>query len=395
MQILSSKEWSIENKIANLKMLVGAKIGNYTSWLIVVDNVTTLSSVHVYLPQSGNEAWARGQLLITTQDTTSIPLESSLVNHVSVSKGMEPDDASCLLAKLSGIADGELGLEVARKLDYQPLALAGAAVFVKSIREDKIKRRFGWDEYLKLLEKGKRERTEHTLADKNSAYPNTMTKAITLVAETQVKSDKFVKDLFSLLSICAPQPLNVNVAINYIAKANEHFDEEDKDLIHMTFRGCSLLLLEEQKDDTFIRVHQVVHDAIKLVMSGYQGSQTSEIVSAAVASFNQFIVEIPPENRRLDTINIIPHIDSLHIIIDQCLSTERLFQVQGIAEKFKNLGEIAEFTVNLSSVRDASQFSNGCWASTTLTSQPATLRYLQFTKTYGTLKRRRSVSKRL
>ena len=340
MQILSSKEWSIDNKIANLKMLVGAKISNYTSWLIVVDNVTTLSSVHVHLPQSGNEAWARGQLLITTQDTTSIPLESSLVNHISVSKGMEPDDASCLLAKLSGIADGELGLEVARKLDYQPLALAGAAVFVKSIRQDKIKRHFGWDEYLKLLEKGKRETTEHTLADKNSAYPNTMTKAITLAVETQVKSDKFVKDLFSLLSICAPQPLNVNVAINYIAKANEHFDEEDKDLIHMTFRGCSLLLLEEQKDGTFIRVHQVVHDAIKLVMSGYQGSQTSEIVSAAVASFNQFIVEIPPENRRLDTMNIIPHIDSLHIVIDQCLSTERLFQVQGIAEKFKNLGEI-------------------------------------------------------
>ena len=340
MQILSSKEWSIDNKIANLKTLVGAKISNYTSWLIVVDNVTTLSSVHVYLPQSGNEAWARGQLLITTQDTTSIPLESALVNHISVSKGMEPDDASCLLAKLSGIADGELGLEVARKLDYQPLALAGAAVFVKSIRQNKIKRHFGWDEYLKLLEKGKRETTEHTLADKNSAYPNTMTKAITLAVETQVKSDKFVKDLFSLLSICAPQPLNVNVAINYIAKANEHFDEEDKDLIHMTFRGCSLLLLEEQRDGTFIRVHQVVHDAIKLVMSGYQGSQTSEIVSAAVASFNQFIVEIPPENRRLDTMNIIPHIDSLHIVIDQCLSTERLFQVQGIAEKFKNLGEI-------------------------------------------------------
>ena len=341
MQILSSKDWSIDKKIANLKMLVGAKISNYTSWLIVVDNVTTLSSVHVHLPQSGNEAWARGQLLITTQDKTSIPLESSLVNHISVSKGMEPDDASCLLAKLSGIAEGELGLEAARKLDYQPLALAGASVFVKSIRQDKIKRHFGWDEYLKLLEKGKRERIEHTLADKNSAYPNTMTKAITIAVETQVKSDKFVKDLFSLLSICAPQPLNVNVATNYIVKANEHFDEEDKDLIHMTFGGCSLLLLEEQKDDTFVRVHQVVHDAIKLVMSGYQGSQTSEIVSAAVASFNQFIVEIPPANRRLDTINIIPHIDSLHIVIDQCLlSTERLFQVQGIAEKFQNLGEI-------------------------------------------------------
>ena len=333
MQILSSKEWSIDNKIANLKTLVGAKISNYTSWLIVVDNVTTLSSVHVYLPQSGNEAWARGQLLITTQDTTSIPLESSLVNHISVSKGMEPDDASCLLAKLSGIADGELGLEVARKLDYQPLALAGAAVFVKSIRQDKIKRHFGWDEYLKLLEKGKRETTEHTLADKNSAYPNTMTKAVTLAVERQVTSDKAMRELFSLLSICGPEPLNVDVAINYIAK-----EEEDKDLIHTTF-GCSLLLLEEQEDGTFIRVHQVVHDAIKLVMSGYQGSQTSYIVSAAVASFNQFIFEIPPENRRLDTMHIIPHINALITLIDS-FSTERLFQVQGISEKLKNLGEI-------------------------------------------------------
>ena len=333
MQILSSKEWSIDNKIANLKMLVGAKISHYTSWLIVVDNVTTLSSVHVHLPQSGNEAWARGQLLITTQDTTSIPLESSLVNHISVSKGMEPDDASCLLAKLSGIADGELGLEVARKLDYQPLALAGAAVFVKSIRQDKIKRHFGWDEYLKLLEKGKRETTEHTLADKNSAYPNTMTKAVTLAVERQVTSDKAVRELFSLLSICGPEPLNVDVAINYIAK-----EEEDKDLIHTTF-GCSLLLLEEQEDGTFIRVHQVVHDAIKLVMSGYQGSQTSYIVSAAVASFNQFIFEIPPENRRLDTMHILPHINALITLIDS-FSTERLFQVQGISEKLKNLGEI-------------------------------------------------------
>ena len=333
MQILSSKEWSIENKITNLKMLVEAKICNYTSWLIVVDNVTTFSSVHVYLPQSGNEAWARGQLLITTQDTTSIPLESSLVNHISVSKGMEPDDASCLLAKLSGIGDGQLGLEVARKLDYQPLALAGAAVFVKSIRQEKIKRHFGWDEYLKLLEKGKRETTEHTLANKNSTYPNTMTKAVTLAVERQVKFDKVVRELFRLLSICGPQPLNVDVAINYIAK-----EEEDKDLSHMTF-GCSLLLLEEQKDGTFIRVHQVVHDAIKLVMSGYQESQASYIVSAAVASFNQFIFQIPPENRRLNTMHIIPHINSLITLIDS-FSTERLFQVEGISEKLKNLGEI-------------------------------------------------------
>ena len=343
MQTLSYKEWSIGDKISHLKMLIEAKISHYTSWLMIVDNVTTLSSVRVHLPQSGNEAWARGQLLITTQDTTSIPLESSLVNHVSVSKGMEPDDASCLLAKLSGITDGELGAGVAQKLDYQPLALAGAAVFVKNIRQDKASMHFGWKEYLKLLEKGKRQVTEHTLAGKNSAaYPNTMTKAITLAVETQVKSDKFVKDLFSLLSLCTPQPLNVDVAIDYIAKANENFDKEDKELIRMTLSSCSLLLLEEQKNGSFIRVHKVVHDSIKSVMSGYQNSQKSKIVSQAVDSLNQFIVETQlGENRRLETMNVIPHITSLITVIDQLFSRESIFQVEGMsAQKFKNLGEI-------------------------------------------------------
>ena len=44
---------------------------------------------------------------------------------------MEPNDARSLLSKLSGIPDSELVGTVVQNLDYQPLALAGAAVFVK------------------------------------------------------------------------------------------------------------------------------------------------------------------------------------------------------------------------------------------------------------------------
>ena len=69
---LSSKDSTVEEKITSLKMLVAAKIKCYTSWLLVVDNVITVSSVHVYLPRFENEAWARGLLLITTQDTINI-----------------------------------------------------------------------------------------------------------------------------------------------------------------------------------------------------------------------------------------------------------------------------------------------------------------------------------
>ena len=198
-ETLSSKDSTVDERITSLKMLVAVKITCYKSWLLVVDNVTTISSVHVHLPQFENEAWGRGQLLITTQDTTSIPSESSFVNHISASKGMEPNDACSLLSKLSGILDSELVGTVAQRLDYQPLALAGSAVFVKEIRRNKVSTDFGWGEYLKILEKGKRQNTENTLVDTNPVYPNSMTKSITLAVETLMRSDKFQKHLFTFL----------------------------------------------------------------------------------------------------------------------------------------------------------------------------------------------------
>ena len=345
MQTLSSKDWNIEEKIANLKMLIAAKIGCYASWLMVVDNVTKLTFVHDHLPQSGTETWARGQLLITTQDTKSIPLKSSFINHISVSQGMNPYDATSLLAKLSGVFDNDLAENVAQKLDYQPLALAGAAVFVKDIRQDKASKHFGWDEYLKILETGKRETTEDTLADTNPVYPNTMTTTITLAVKTQVKSDKFFEHLFKFLSLCAPQPLNVDIAVSYLINVLEHVDKGDKEQIRRRFRRCSLLLLEEEEDGCYyIRVHQVVHDAMKWVMSEYQENQSFKVVSEAVTSLNKFIVTIPPKNRAMDTMHIIPHVSALIVPIDTVIMAENMSQVlvQDISEKLSNLGGICK-----------------------------------------------------
>ena len=344
METLSSKDSTVEEKITSLKMLVAVKINCYESWLLVVDNVTNMSSVHVNLPQFGNKACARGQLLITTQDTTSIPSESSFVNHISASKGMEPNDARSLLSKLSGIPDSELVGTVAQRLDYQPLALAGAAVFVKEIRQDKVSTHFGWEEYLKILEKGKRQKTENTLVDTNPIYPNSMTKAITLAVETLMRSDKVQKHLFTFLALCAPRPLNVDIAVSYIMNAHEEFDEADKELIRMRLKRSSLLLFQDDEGGCFIRLHQVVHDAIKTVAKEYAESQTDEVVSGVITAFNKFIVATPPENERLNTRHIAPHLKALTTVTDKVLLRDNFFQVHDkeISEKCKNLGNICK-----------------------------------------------------
>ena len=343
MEILSSKDWEVEEKITHLKMLIAVKVSCYTSWLLVVDNVSNMSSVDVHLPQTAIDTWARGQMLITTQDMTSVPPVFSFVSHISVGKGMEPVDACSLLVKLSGIQD-DVVTKVAEKLDYQPLALASAAVFLNEIRRAEESTHFGWKEYLKMLKDGKRETSEDTLAHTNLMYPTTMTEAINLAVKTLMRSDELLKHIFTFLSLCAPEQLNVDIVISYIIKVLETCDEADKEQICSRLRRCSLLLFEDNQGGYFIHVHQVVHYAIKNVINSTPEGQTPQVVNGVITSFDTFIDAVPPVNRRLETMHIVPHLKALTMLSDRRLVNENLFPVHGkdLSDMYENLAEICE-----------------------------------------------------
>ena len=133
-QIHISKDLTTKDKINSMISLISSKIGQYESWLLLADNVKSLSEMHVHLPQQGHGQWGGGYLLITTRDYTCIPLRSTSIRHISVSKGMQCEDTCSLLALISGISDSKMGKLVSRVLDYQPLALASAATYVKQFR---------------------------------------------------------------------------------------------------------------------------------------------------------------------------------------------------------------------------------------------------------------------
>ena len=327
---LSCKDLTTEEKITNLKMLVSTKIELYTSWLLVVDNVTSISRVHVHLPESGNEQWANGQLLITTQDTVSIPLPSSFIKHISVSKGMEPHDAICLLTKLSCMEESEMGKEVARALDYQPLALASAATYVRQVRQNKATSRFSWNDFLEKLNKGQRGTTETILAETNPTYQETMTTATTLAVEKAMTSDKVIHHTFSLLSVCAPQPVSQDIVINYIFNKDKKI--QDKEMIVMKIQRCSLILNSEDESGPYIRVHQVVYDVINSLSSDFPEIQHLQTVDATVRSFIQFLESHPSVNwNDKDSIvyskPVIPHLKALF------KNTENLFHEQDTSQR--------------------------------------------------------------
>ena len=324
--ILQSKDLQKDKKVAHLKTLIAAKLEPYTSWLLVADNVKSIFQMHVHLPEPGNKQWASGQLLITTQDTASIPLTSSFLQHISVKTGMEPDDAISLLDILSGIDDSDTGV-VAQALDYQPLALASAATYVKQRRQSRKESYFGWKDYLKKIESGQREDTETILAETNPSYPKSMTAATTLAVKEMMTSDKVIDHTFSFLSLCAPQPLSLNIVINYILKVDQEIP--NKEMIITRIQRCSLILHEEEDSVVYIGVHQVVRGVIQRIMKDCPKSFHYEAINGAVSAFNQFIDDTLPENwQDVDTVLqskiIAPHLQVLNVNIENLVPRENI-----------------------------------------------------------------------
>ena len=334
---LNDKDLKTEEKIAYIKSLAGAKVKLYASWLLVVDNVVSIHEMHAHLPDTGNSHWSKGQLLITSQDTTSIPPDNSFIKQMSVSKGMAPSDATSLLATISGIADDETAKKVAHALDYQPLALASAATFVKQLCDSKLSSNLGWEDFLEKLDEGQLKNIESFHSNTNASYPYSMTTAIALAVEKSMLSDRVLKHAFNIISLCAPQPLNLDIVTNYIQKVQENSDMNtegkfnDKNVIGLMISKSSLLLLEEDNGEIYVRIHQVVRDVIQRLIKQHWETQGFEVVEVSILSLNQFIVDRKTDDYTAKEFRlVVPHLRFLS------KKVEAIFEENDSPEAIKN-----------------------------------------------------------
>ena len=298
------------------------------------DNVTNLARMGQFLPKRGDEHWSKGQLLITTQDCSCIPPESLFTSHLSLSKGMNDIDAANLLFELTGITDDGMGKKVAHALDYQPLALASAGIFVRKVRNTNPD--FGWEGYLRRLEKGKRERTEEELAKVNTIYPDSMTEATRMAVKAEIDSNNIMKHVFTFLAFCAPEPVRLHLLTTYVINADGELDQEE---IGIQIQGSSLLLIENE-DDVNIRLHNVVHTIVKNLVQEetHQADEHVRVVCIAVQSFSKFINEAIPKilqskDSVCETRHIVPHLRTLTAETKSIFFTTEKFSFIKIAIK--------------------------------------------------------------
>ena len=258
-RITTSKD-SMEEKLEQFQRLVAPKMKEFSFWLIIVDNVVDLEAVRRFWPTSGSREYGNGQILVTTQDSSTIPGNGSRSHCISLSQGMDPQDAVNLLTKVSQMPNQEKVEDVAQALDYQPLALACAAWYVSSVRSYGASS-FNWEKYLDKLNRGKEEAMGEIKKKCESGYTRSMPVAVRMAVERAVNNEKVLFHTFQLLSICAPGPMPLEVAVDFVGKRMPDFDDEE---ITSKLMESSLVQISCKTDGKqTLRLHQVLYRDIK------------------------------------------------------------------------------------------------------------------------------------
>ena len=254
--------------IKHLKRLISRKMKQFSNWLIIADNVADLSLVRSDLPPTASEEWGHRQVLITTQDSSSIPSNAPHTYRESLSEGMQPDDAVELLKLVSQISNQEEAEKVAEALEYQPLALASAACYVHTVVTNGSPH-FNWANYLETFGWGEREATEEPLANQNSAYSKTMTTAIKMAIKRALESDEVLREGFCLFSLCASESLPIEAVVNFVKCRTTGQTEE---LIRAKLLKSSLITCSHGEDGvpSYLRVHNIVHEVLKTITVSVQ-----------------------------------------------------------------------------------------------------------------------------
>ena len=252
-----------KDAIQQLKCLILPKAHNFTKWLLIADNVIDLSLVRGLLPQSGSKEWGHGQVLITTQDSATIPQNAPHTYHESLSKGMRRDEAIELLETVSQMPEQDQAENIAELLDFQPLALAAAAYYMQTVVNTGSSN-YNWRAYLQDISTyGQRNMTETVLANDSSAYAKTTMAAVEMAIQRAVENDEVLRQAYSFLSLCAHADLPLETVSKFV---KVHVKDQPEELIKAKIVRSSLLLVHSEKENklrTYLRLHKVVHEALR------------------------------------------------------------------------------------------------------------------------------------
>jgi len=244
--------------INHLNELILPTMRKFPAWLIIADNVVDLTMVRNYLPQTASGEWGHGQVLITTQDSSSIPTSAAHTYHESLSEGMLQDDAMELLKEVSQISNQDPHAEhVAKSLGHQPLALAAAALYAQAVVSGGSPE-YSWSEYFKSIIQGEKRPLMTMITDESS---RAMATSIKVAVDKATETDEILRQTFTLFSLCASDSLPIQAALNFVKDRSIQSEEKIKE--HLLESSSFLCVSEEDGSPEYLRLHANVLQVLK------------------------------------------------------------------------------------------------------------------------------------
>ena len=223
----------------------------FKKWLLVIDNLTrsTDKLLSGYWPEPGSDDWQKGMILVTTSDRSVVPRGNPKVDEIKLSYSLTPSESVDLLCCISKCENEDGALQLAAKLDYNPLSLASAGLHVRETRKS-------WREYIDCLSENIQADSEVYLAEKNRTYPHTLQAAIWAALKKMTESNERLKFALQMISVCCQQhSLPVSAVLVFLNILYGSSSQVDK----LTMRNCSLILFSNVDN---IHVHASTHVAL-------------------------------------------------------------------------------------------------------------------------------------
>ncbi|WP_032113570.1 tetratricopeptide repeat protein [Candidatus Paracaedibacter symbiosus] len=182
-----------------IRLFVKGKLKAYSDWLLIYDNVETLTDIQKYFPSDPN-VWGRGKAILTTRDST---IQNS-INHIIHIGELSSQDKFNLFAKIINNKFTAIQEEETRKFLVHippfPLEVSSAAYYLKATNTP-------YKKYLGYLKKYNQEFTilQANLLKELSNYTKTRYSIITLSLKQMIETHKDFKNLLLFISLLDSQ----------------------------------------------------------------------------------------------------------------------------------------------------------------------------------------------
>ena len=227
-----------------------------SSWLLVIDNLDTISVVHGYLPElNGDDC----HVLITTRnrDATGIPAQGLEVEVFDSSHAVD-----LLLLRSSGTKQSQPEIrsqatEIVKELGCLALAIEHAAAFIRQSST--------LSQFMDMYSKSRKEFLEH-LPTQNHTYPRAIAATLLMSFNKVEEDNEDAAKLLILFSFLNPD----GILLDFLQDGHKGIKEPLRSLISTPFKFGKALgklgefsLIRQSNDGRTIAIHRLVQTVIK------------------------------------------------------------------------------------------------------------------------------------